>query len=214
MATLTTDVPREHGYPRERADYPSGVGTDPTDDDERPRIAHSTLLACGRAPCSEHGEACAYHGDEDGRCVWCHATWQGMAATFRAGWIDSKGRRRDYAWREVHSCERSKPWGQEQAPWRKAKAVQMRECGVGAVSARDTAPHCGHVGKDATHDPTGLRIAESSLLGTAELIEVECTRCHRVSGVMVETLAFAACRGCGGAVRSTGRKRRDWNEYR
>ncbi len=44
---------------------------------------------CGRAACPTHNADCAFHGDEAGRCPFCHCAWWVIVSS---GW---------------HSCEKS-----------------------------------------------------------------------------------------------------------
>lgn len=32
-------------------------------------------MKCGMPPCAEHGELCAFHGNEPDRCPVCHCLW-------------------------------------------------------------------------------------------------------------------------------------------
>jgi hypothetical protein len=89
-------------------------------------------VSCGKEPCSTHGELCAFHGDESGRCAFCHRSWYLIPDA------------------DSHSCETKGVWGPAER-WRVAVAEKMRLEAWNATenpSRADVAPFCPHVGQD------------------------------------------------------------------
>lgn len=101
------------------------------------------LMACGKPPCVQHGDLCAYHGDEEDRCPWCHSTWSRIIAT---GW---------------HSCQRRDTWTKAEREWRTKRAAQMREKAAQDASLPDRSVHCAHPGQDAWPGLSSLSQDES-----------------------------------------------------
>lgn len=91
-------------------------------------------LDCGKPACPEHGTMCAFHGDEPGRCPWCHSSW---VVIRRGGW---------------HSCERSSTWGALERQDRLETARVWRQEASRTPQELDTGPHCPHVVTGANDD--------------------------------------------------------------
>lgn len=153
-------------------------------------------MACEDVPCSEHGILCAFHGNEPGRCPWCHSAW---TVILRYG---------------SHSCESARVWRGAEAKWRLAKARQMRQRAAEAAQEIDHGTHCTHLDNDTTLTPADSGRAVKGSQGTRDLVEVECNGCPRTFGVMLETLANAECSRCHRAVSYVGRSRSGWNSKR
>lgn len=100
-------------------------------------------LSCGKEKCPQH-DHCAYHGDEAGRCPWCHASWDTI--------LDSGH----------HTCEKPKTWGSQERAQRIEDAMYMR--GSAAMDRASlafhgyeiggTEPFCPHVEVSPTDDVT------------------------------------------------------------
>lgn len=90
-----------------------------------------TALPCGKEACPEHGDLCAFHGDEDGLCPWCHCSWERIIDT------------------DWHSCERVDVWPPGQRKTRPGIA-KVRRLAAARLSRADRGVFCPHVGLSAT----------------------------------------------------------------
>lgn len=145
-----------------------------------PEAEAQALLNCGRAPCPIHDRLCAFHGDESGRCPFCHAAWWSV---LRAP--------------NLHTCEKASGWAPPDR-WRTTGAERLRNAAENSPRA-DVAPFCSHLGKDAGKPS---RAETQPLRGSAGIAAMECGKCSRRFGVMVEVVALARC--CGQAARFLG----------
>lgn len=166
---------------------PSGQSDAPMNSQDR---GHH-VMACGNPSCPLHGSLCAYHGNENGRCPWCHASWRAITSP---GW--------------KHGCESTKTWTPAERGWRVAKAKAMRHRAETTPQIGDTGTFCAHLGTDSTG--VGKHVSHS-FEGTAELVEVACTGCHHKFGAMVETVAFVKCPACSCRAINIGPGRPGWN---
>ena len=161
-----------------------------------------------RSDCGEHGGLCAYRGDEPERCRWCHSTWAAIAALFRQGWVDGKGKWHPYLWSEVHSCEQASVWRGKPRPVRRHRvreAARMRARGILTASAVQEGTCSASVGKPTAEGSPGVCEAERRVnAGTRGIVYVECAACCRRYGVMVETVDIAKCSHCCGPVTVVG----------
>lgn len=107
-------------------DAQASGGTNPPA--HRHKAVSPAPMPCGKAPCPEHGTPCAFHGDEPGRCRWCHSPWARIIGTGR------------------HSCEAAAIWPSGDRGWRIATAIQMRLDATTEPHAVDEGPFCSHLG--------------------------------------------------------------------
>lgn len=135
--TTTVQTPAQSSYGMDESTFIE----DPASDVDNARAPlYPSPSPCGKGGCAEHGELCAYHGDEVDSCPWCHSTWDRIA---RSEW---------------HSCERQATWSNADRMARITKAKRMR---LNATLGMDRSAHCDHLAEGVREF---LRSSDPSLM--------------------------------------------------
>jgi hypothetical protein len=128
-ATMQTERARDEAQQSDRSVHGSAV-SEGTSGAATSR--GRAVSASGKPPCVEHGTLCVFHGDEPGRCPWCHGLWTVILG------------------RNSHSCESASLWRGVETRWRVIRARQMREEAARKPQGLDHGGHGLNTGMGAT----------------------------------------------------------------